>query len=233
MLYLVPTPIGNLRDLTLRALDVLQSVHKVICEDTRHTGMLLKHYDIQQTLLSFHEHSGPEKIQELLGYLKKGESLALVSDAGTPSISDPGYKLVREAIRTGIQVIALPGATAAVTALVVSGLPTDAYSFFGFVPPKTVGRKKFLEKLQEREETLIFYESPHRLLRSLEDMKAVYGDREAAVIREISKKFEESVRGRLSEVLQKFSQKEILGEFVIVVAGKDCKEAFKHQHPGE
>ncbi|MSR78381.1 MAG: 16S rRNA (cytidine(1402)-2'-O)-methyltransferase [Candidatus Omnitrophica bacterium] len=228
MLYIIPTPIGNLRDLTFRALDILQSVHKIICEDTRHTQRLLKHYEVSQTLVSFHEHSGPEKVQEIIKWMKEGQTLALVSDAGMPLISDPGYQVVREAIRNGIEVIALPGPTASVTALVKSGLPTDSYSFFGFIPKKTVGRKKFFETLKEREETLIFYESPYRVSDTLKDLQEVFGNREAAVVREISKKFEESKRGYLSDLIEIYSKKEPLGEIVIVVAGKDCKDAFGH-----
>jgi len=233
MLYLVPTPIGNLRDLTLRALDVIQSVHKVICEDTRHTRKLLKHYEIEQTLISFHEHSGPAKIQEILTYLKNGESLALVADAGTPLISDPGYKLVREIIREGFEVTALPGPTAVTTALVVSGLAPDAYSFFGFLPKKKGQRRKTLEKLEEREETLIFYESPFRILETVKIMHEVFGNREGAIVREISKKFEESYRGRLQDLIQRCEDTKVIGEIVLVIAGKDKKCAFKSEDEDE
>ncbi len=228
MLYLVPTPIGNLRDLTLRALDVLQSANKVICEDTRHTQKLLKHYEIEQTLVSFHEHSGPDKVKQIVDWLKQGETLALVSDAGMPLISDPGYLIVREAIREGIEVVALPGPTACVTALVKSGLPCESYSFFGFLPKKTGARKKFFESLQDREETLIFYESPYRVHVTLKDLHEVFGNREAAVVREISKKFEDSVRGYLSDLVKRYEKDAPLGEIVILVAGKDRKDVFDH-----
>ncbi len=228
MLYIVPTPIGNLRDLTLRALDILQSANKILCEDTRHTQKLLKHYEIEQTLVSFHEHSGPEKVHEIIRWMKEGQTLALVSDAGMPLISDPGYPIVREAIREGIEVVALPGATAAVTALVKSGLPCECYSFYGFVPKKGAARRKFFESLKDREETLIFYESPYRAASCLRDLWEVFGDREAALVREISKKFEDSSRGTLANLASLYSKKELLGEIVILVAGKDHKEVFSH-----
>ena len=227
MLYLVPTPIGNLRDLTFRALDILQSANKIICEDTRHTQKLLKHYEISQTLVSFHEHSGPEKVREIIAWLKDGQTLALVSDSGTPLISDPGYQIVRDAIREGIEVIALPGPTASVTALIKSGIACDSYTFYGFLPKKSGQRKKLFQTLEDRCETLIFYESPYRVASTLKDLYDVLGDREAAVVREISKKFEESRRGRLSELIEFYSKKEPLGEIVLVVSGKDRKDAFE------
>src|SRR3989338_2960262 len=163
MLTLVPTPIGNLRDITLRALDALKAADLIICEDTRHTQKLLSAYEIKKPLLSFHEHSAPGKVAAIMGMLREGKNLALVSDGGTPLISDPGFQITHEAIRKKISFEVLPGASALTTALAASGLATDSFSFFGFLPPKSVARKKFLSSLVEREETLIFFESPHRL----------------------------------------------------------------------
>lgn len=226
MLYIVPTPIGNLRDITLRALDTLKAVDLIVCEDTRQTQKLLKAYEIQKPLLSLHEHSAQGRVQEILGQLSEGKSAALVSDSGTPLVSDPGFELVREVLREKISLEVLPGPCAFVTAFVASGLATDAFSFFGFLPQKSAARKKILAKLEPREETLIFYESLYRLHRTLEDMKTVFGERETVVARELTKKFEEISRGYLSELVVKFSQKKVLGEIVILVAGKGRKEQF-------
>ncbi|MDP3921322.1 MAG: 16S rRNA (cytidine(1402)-2'-O)-methyltransferase [Candidatus Omnitrophota bacterium] len=226
MLYLVPTPIGNLRDITLRALDVLMEVNGVICEDTRHTGKLLKHFNIEQPMISFHDHSGPGARENIIDLLKQGKHLALVADAGTPLVSDPGFKIVRDAIKNGISVEALPGPSAFVTALVASGLPTDSFGFFGFLPQKSAGRRKELGALASREETLIFYESPHRILKCLTDIKEILGDREAAVCRELTKKFEEVVRGRISSIIDKFTQKPPKGEMVVLISGHGRKEVL-------
>lgn len=219
VLSIIPTPIGNLSDITLRALEALKSADLILCEDTRHTGRLLAHYQIQKPLWSFHEYNEAKKAADVLKVLREGRTVVLVSDAGTPLVSDPGYKLVREVIREGLPVTALPGANAAVTALVLSGLPPDAFSFYGFLPKKSSQRKRFFETLKAREETLIFYESPYRVLKALGDMLAVFGDRDAAVCREISKKFEETLRGKLSELIQSFGSRKAIGEFVIVVGG--------------
>lgn len=226
MLYIVPTPIGNLKDITLRALEVLREADLIVCEDTRRAQKLLKAYEIHKLLLSLHEHSGEGRIREVLNRLSEGMSVALVSDSGTPLISDPGFELLREVIRRGISFEVLPGPCAAITALAASGLATDAFSFFGFLPQKSLARKKFLAELESREETLIFYESPYRLSRTLEDMRTVFGEREAVIARELTKKFEEISRGYLSELIQKFSQRKVLGEVVILVAGKGRKELF-------
>lgn len=241
MLYLVPTPIGNLSDITLRALEILKQADVIVCEDTRHTGLLLKHYQIgrggvsppnkgevtSRLLLSFHEHSGAKRVEEIIKFLEEGKLIALVSDGGMPLISDPGFPVVREAIRRGIQVTALPGPSAAVTALALSGLPAESYSFFGFLPQKLQARKNFFTKLKDREETLIFYESPHRLLITLEAMKEIFGDREAVIVRELTKKFEEISRGHLSGLFQKFSKGKIFGEIVLLVTGEGRKEVFQ------
>lgn len=225
-LYLVPTPIGNLRDITLRALDVLKTADLILCEDTRRTQKLLTAYEIQKPLQSFHEHTSETKQNAVVERLKQGENIALVSDAGTPLVSDPGFELVREVIQNKILVEALPGPSAALTALVSSGLAVDAFSYYGFLSQKSASRKKELLKLEGREETLIFYESPYRLLAVLEDMKDVLGDREAVVAREMTKKFEEITRGVLSELIKKYSNKKILGEIVIVVSGKNRKKLY-------
>ncbi len=226
-LYLVPTPIGNLRDITLRALDTLKEVDVIACEDTRQTQKLLNHYEIKKPLVSFHEHSSTGKLEEIKTRLLQGDSVALVSDSGTPLISDPGFPLVREAIRSGIRVEALPGASAVVTALAASGLPTHRYSFLGFLPPKSAARKKRIAEVSEREDTLIFYESPYRVLQMLNDLREVLGDREAVAARELTKKFEEISRGFLSTLIEKNSKGKILGEFVILVAGKNQKRVFQ------
>lgn len=226
MLYLVPTPIGNLRDITLRALDVLKAVDLILCEDTRRTIKLLQAFEMTKPLVSFHEHTGPGKIQAILNRLEAKENIALVSDAGTPLISDPGFELVHAVIEKGLPLEVLPGASAIMTALVASGLAVDSFSFQGFLSQKSAARKKELLRLENREETLLFYESPYRLVTVLEDMKDVLGDREAAVAREMTKKFEEIARGSLSSLIKKFSDKKVLGEIVIVVSGKDRKKLF-------
>jgi len=218
-LFLVPTPIGNLEDITLRALRVLNEVDVILAEDTRTSGKLLKHHDIRKPLQSYHifnEHKAAEKLVERM---IAGETFALISDAGTPAISDPGFLLVREAIKENLIVNCLPGATAFVPALVNSGLPSDKFTFEGFLPHKK-GRQTRLKKLAEEERTIVLYESPHRLIKSLEQLKEFLGDRQASVSRELTKIFEETVRGTLSELIIHFTEKGIKGEFVIVIAGK-------------
>ncbi|MFY0591582.1 16S rRNA (cytidine(1402)-2'-O)-methyltransferase [Roseivirga sp.] len=219
-LFLVPTPIGNLEDITIRSLNVLKAVDVILAEDTRTSGKLLKHHDIHKPLQSYHifnEHKAAEKLVERM---IAGETFALISDAGTPAISDPGFLLVREAIKAELIVNCLPGATAFVPALVNSGLPSDKFTFEGFLPHKK-GRQTRLKKLAEEERTIILYESPHRLIKSLEQLKEFLGDRQASVSRELTKMFEETVRGSISEIITHFSEKGIKGEFVIVVAGKE------------
>ena len=226
MLFLVPTPIGNLRDITLRALDVLKTADLILCEDTRRTQKLLTAYDIKQPLMSFHEHTGDAKVRGIVKRLSEKQNIALVSDAGTPLISDPGFELVHEVIREGLPLEVLPGPFAAANALVASGLAVDSFSYFGFLSQKSAARKKELLKLESREETLIFYESPFRVGVVLEDMKDVLGDREACVAREMTKKFEEIVRGSFPELIKTFSGKKVLGEIVILVSGKGRKRLF-------
>ncbi len=223
-LVLVPTPIGNLNDITIRALEVLKNADLILAEDTRTTGFLLKHFEISKPMQSHHIFNEHKTLQKIIGLLKEGKIVAQVSDAGTPGISDPGYLLVRTCIQNDIIVTCLPGATAFVPALVVSGIPTDSFVFEGFLPVKK-GRKTKLEELSEEKRTMVFYESPHRLLKTLENFIEFFGaDRNAAVCREISKLFEETVRGNLSEILAIFAQKTIKGEIVIIVEGKNLKK---------
>jgi 16S rRNA (cytidine1402-2'-O)-methyltransferase len=219
-LYLVPTPIGNLGDITLRALEILKSVDVILAEDTRTSGILLKHYQIAKPLQSFHIFNEHKTVNKLIDRLKGGEVFALISDAGTPGISDPGFLLVREALKAGIKIDCLPGATALIPALVKSGFPTDRFVFEGFLPHKK-GRQTLLKKLAEEDRTIIFYESPHRLIKALEQLKEFFGaDRQASVSRELSKKFEETKTGTAQELLDYFSAKEVKGEIVVVVSGK-------------
>ena len=220
-LVLVPTPIGNLNDITIRALEVLKNADLILAEDTRTTGFLLKHFEISKPMQSHHIFNEHKTLQKIIGLLKEGKIVAQVSDAGTPGISDPGYLLVRTCIQNNIIVTCLPGATAFVPALVVSGIPTDSFVFEGFLPVKK-GRKTKLEELSEEKRTMVFYESPHRLLKTLENFIEFFGsDRNAVVCREISKLFEETVRGNLSEILAIFAEKTIKGEIVIIVQGKN------------
>ncbi len=219
MLYLVPTPVGNLEDITLRALRVLKSVDLVLAEDTRTSGVLLKHYDISVPLVSHHKFNEHQTAETFAARLEAGEQMALISDAGTPAISDPGFLLVRAAIARGVEVQCLPGATAFVPALVASGLPCDRFCFEGFLPQKK-GRNSKLESLVNETRTLIFYESPHRVVRTLAQFIDVFGaERRCSACREISKVHEQSVRGTLAEVLAHFEREEPRGEFVLVVEG--------------
>lgn len=219
-LILVPTPIGNLDDITLRAIKVLQSVDAILCEDTRTSGILLKHLGISKPLHSHHAHNEHAAWPALLARMKAGQKLALISDAGTPAISDPGFLLVREALKAGLEVECLPGPTAFVPALVKSGLPADRFTFEGFLPQKK-GRQTRLKALADEERTMIFYESPHRLVKTLEQLTEVLGpERAASVSREISKLFEETVNGPLHQLVAHFTQKAPKGEIVVVVAGK-------------
>jgi 16S rRNA (cytidine1402-2'-O)-methyltransferase len=219
-LYLVPTPIGNLTDITLRALDTLKNVDVVLTEDTRTSGFLLKHYSITKPLQSFHNFNEHKILQSLVERMKNGETMALVSDAGTPGISDPGFLIARACLQAGLKIECLPGATAFVPALLKSGLAADRFVFEGFLPHKK-GRQTLLKKLAEEERTIIFYESPHRLLKTLEQLKEYFGaERQASVSRELTKKFEETRNGTIQELLDYFSAKEIKGEIVMVVDGK-------------
>jgi 16S rRNA (cytidine1402-2'-O)-methyltransferase len=220
MLYVVPTPVGNMEDMTLRAIRILKEADLVLAEDTRTSGILLKHYDIKNHLMSHHKFNEHSSSAAIVERLKAGQTIALISDAGTPGISDPGFFLVREAVNAGITVQTLPGATAFVPALVSSGLPDDRFCFEGFLPQKK-GRQTRLESLRDEPRTMIFYESPYRLVKTLQQFAQLFGDdRQVSVCREISKVHEESVRGTLGEVIAHFTQTEPRGEIVIVVAGK-------------
>jgi 16S rRNA (cytidine1402-2'-O)-methyltransferase len=219
-LYVVPTPIGNLTDITLRALDILKSVDLILAEDTRTSGILLNHYDIRKPLQSFHAHNEHQKVDRLVSRMKSGERMALVSDAGTPGISDPGFLIIRACLQGSVGVCCLPGATAFVPALVKSGLPSDRFVFEGFLPHKK-GRQTLLTLLKDEERTMIFYESPFRLLRTLTQFITFFGeDRQASVSRELTKIFEETVNGTLTSLVEHFSLGNVKGEIVIVVAGK-------------
>lgn len=220
MLFLVPTPIGNLKDITLRALEVLQEVDLILAEDTRNTARLLNHYQIQKPLSPYHQHNEHRIAQHLVDQMLAGKKMAVVTDAGTPGISDPAFLLVRACIAAGVRVETLPGATAFVPALVNSGLPTDRFCFEGFLPLKK-GRHTLLTQLAEEERTIILYESPMRLVKTLEDLVQYFGaERACSVSRELTKLFEENARGSLQEVLAHFRQKTVKGELVIVVGGK-------------
>ncbi len=223
-LYIVPTPIGNLKDMTFRAVEVLKTVDLILAEDTRTSGKLLKHFEIETPQRSYHKFNEHKIVDQLITQLKNGTVMALISDAGTPAISDPGYLIVHKAIAEGISVETLPGATAFVPALVNSGLPAERFVFEGFLPVKK-GRKTRLESLQSETRTMIFYESPHKLLKTLKDFANYFGtDRQVSVSREISKIYEETIRGNMSEVLKTFEEKpSIKGEFVIVVQGQKNK----------
>ncbi len=220
MLYLVPTPIGNLEDMTLRALRVLREVDLIACEDTRTSGILLSHYEIETPRTSYHEHNEATKAPILIDRMRAGQSIALISDAGSPGISDPGFYLVRECVRSEIQVVPLPGATAFVPALVASALPVDRFAFEGFLPVKK-GRRTRLEEIKTESRTMIFYESPHRLVKTLTQLAETLGeDRPASVSRELTKRFEEIRHGTLRDLHSYFAeQTKIRGELVVVVAG--------------
>lgn len=219
-LYLVPTPIGNLSDITLRALDTLRSAHIILAEDTRTSGHLLKHYNIDKPMLSFHNFNEHKVLDKLVKRMEHGEVMALISDAGTPGISDPGFLIARAAMQAGLLIECLPGPTAFVPALLKSGLGADRFAFEGFLPQKK-GRQTMLKKLAEEERTMIFYESPHRLVKTLQQLREYFGtERRISVSRELTKMFEETVNGTISEVLSHFTERDVKGEIVIVVEGK-------------
>lgn len=220
MLYLVATPIGNLGDISLRALETLRAVDIIASEDTRKTGMLLKHFEIAKPQLSFHEHNEQQAGERIERLLKKGQSVAVVTDAGTPGVSDPGFTLVRRAVNASIEVTMIPGPAAFVMAAVLSGLPVHSFTFRGFPPRKTVGRRKFLDIDGNSPHTLIFYESPYRVEAFLSDALAVYGDRAAALANDLTKMFEKVERGTLSTLLESVKGKTLKGEYVIVIAGR-------------
>lgn len=219
MLYIVPTPIGNLADITRRAVDILAEADFILAEDTRTSGILLKHLEISKPMMAYHQHNEHKILPRVIERLRSGETGALVSDAGTPGISDPAFLIIRECLRENIEVICLPGPTAFVPALVCSGLPCERFVFEGFLPHKK-GRQTRLKALAEENRTMVFYESPHRLLKTLSQLAEIMGEeRQASVSREISKVYEETIRGSLAEIVSHFSNNLIKGEFVIIVAG--------------
>jgi len=221
VLYLIPSPIGNLADITFRAIDILKTVDLILAEDTRTSSVLLNHYQVQKPITPYHQHNEHKIISHLITQLDAGKTMALITDAGTPGISDPAFLLVRECIKNNIKVECLPGATAFVPALVNSGLPINHFCFEGFLPLKK-GRQTMLKKLAEEERTMVFYESPMRLVKTLHDLIQYFGaDRPSAVSRELTKKFEENARGSLQELYDHFNAKTVKGEIVIVVAGKN------------
>lgn len=220
-LYVCPTPIGNLEDITLRVLRVLEEVDLIAAEDTRHTIKLLNHFNIRKPLTSYHEHNKREKGKVLIEKLLNGESIALVSDAGMPGISDPGEDLIRLAIENGLEVTALPGPTASILALVLSGLPTGKFAFEGFLPSSKKDRREALQNIKNEERTIILYESPYRVKALLQDMLDIFGERDIAVCRELTKKYEEVFRGSIEEAIEKFTQDDPKGEFIVIVKGSD------------
>jgi len=232
MLYLVATPIGNLGDISLRALETLREADIVVSEDTRKTGMLLQHFEIKKPQISFREDNETRALPKVMEHLLAGEIVALVTDAGSPSISDPGFILVREALANGIEITAVPGATALITALTLSGLPVHSFTFRGFAPRKSGQRQHFFEIDKDSPHTLIFYESPHRLLAFLKDALAVYGDRSVAVCNDLTKKFETIDRGSISDMIAKFSSEEPRGEYCIVINAAGSKVEFGTPHEG-
>jgi 16S rRNA (cytidine1402-2'-O)-methyltransferase len=226
-LYIVATPIGNLEDITLRAIRILKEADVIAAEDTRHTQKLLARYDIHTPLTSYHDHNKEEKAPVLVARMLEGKSIALVSDAGTPGISDPGYFLINLAVHENIAVVPIPGATAAISALSISGLPTDSFVFEGFLPNRHTARIKRLEELRTGKRTMIFYEAPHRIIQSIEDLLQVFGERKAVLTRELTKVHEEVIRGTLSEIRAQLKKSTIKGEFTITVHGaaEDQKQA--------
>lgn len=218
-LFLVATPIGNLSDISERALETLRKVDFIACEDTRHTRKLLTHFGISKKLVSYHEHNETARAKEFLQDLASGKNIAVVSDAGTPGISDPGFRIVQKAIEIGAKIISIPGAAAFVNALIVSGLPTDSFFFGGFLPSKKTARRRKLQEAKNIPATIIFYESPHRLGKSLADCVEILGDRRAAAARELTKLHEEIVRGNLADLAKIFAEREVKGEIVLVIDG--------------
>ena len=231
MLTIVPTPIGNLSDVTLRALEALKQADIIVCEDTRQTQKLLQHYAITKPLVSYHEHSSAQKAAGIVALLREGKRIALVSDGGMPLVSDPGFQVVHAVLAEQLPLEVLPGPSAVTMALVLCGLPTDSFSFFGFLSNKGQRRRHELQALADREETLIFFESPFRIVKMLQDAMEVLGDREAAVARELTKKFEEVLRGNLSELIRDMTQKPRKGEMVVLISGKDRKSVLPKRSP--
>jgi len=233
ILYIVSTPIGNLEDITLRALRILKEVDLVAAEDTRHTGLLLRHFGIQKPLTSYFEGNELRKKESILSRLKQGDRIALVSNAGTPGISDPGFRLIQTAVENQIPIVPIPGPSAVIAALSVSGLPTDAFIFKGFLPHKSKKRRDLLKQLGINKETLIFYESPHRLTETLRDILDIFGDREIVLARELTKIYEEILRGRVSEIQQQIHEKKLKGEITLIISGKIREKVMRRSGDGE
>ncbi len=227
VLYIVSTPIGNLEDITLRALRMLKEVNLIAAEDTRHTRRLLAHYEIGTPTTSYFEGNQIQKGEKLVARLKAGESIALVSDAGTPTISDPGYRLLIQCIEADILIVPIPGPSACIAAASVAGLPLHNFTFEGFLSPKSGRRKRQLTELREERRTLIFYESPHRIIVFLQDVLEVFGDRQVSVARELTKKFEEVFRGKVTEAIEKFQETSPRGEFTVIIAGSLLSEELR------
>ncbi len=221
MLYLVATPIGNLDDITLRALETLRTVDYIASEDTRHTGRLLQHFEIKKPQIAFHEHNEEQAARRILSLLEEGHDIAVVSDAGTPGIADPGYTLVRAAIDNDLPFTMIPGPSAVVMAVVLSGLPAHSFTYRGFPPRKSGKRRRFLEVDRDSPHTLVFYESPYRLKAFLDDALEVYGDRQVAVANELTKLYESMTHGHLSEIIAQLEDEKVRGEYVVVIAGAD------------
>jgi 16S rRNA (cytidine1402-2'-O)-methyltransferase len=224
ILYIVSTPIGNMEDITLRALRILKEVRLIAAEDTRRTGLLLKHFNIQAPLTSYFQGNELRKMDTILSRLEQGDSVALVSDAGTPGISDPGFRLIQTAIRQQIPVVPIPGPSAVITALSISGLPTDSFLYIGFLPQKLKRRRDILKQLESRRETVICYESPHRISEALKDILDVLGDREIVITRELTKAYEEVIRGKVSGVQARIGERTLKGEITLLISGKTRKQ---------
>lgn len=218
-IFLVPTPIGNMGDITARAVEVLEEVDIVACEDTRHSGSFLKKLGLKKKLISYHNFNEAGRARQLMDRVKAGETVAVITDGGSPGISDPAYRIVRAAIDSGVDIVPLPGATALIPAVTASGLPTDRFFFEGFLPNKSAARKKRLTALKSAEHTLIIYESPHRIARTLDDICEIMGERKMCLAREISKKFEEFIRGSAPEVREAVKGRSLKGEIVLIIAG--------------
>ena len=226
-LYIVSTPIGNLEDITLRALRVLREVHLIAAEDTRRTGLLLQHFDIHAPLTSYFEGNEMRKREMILARLKEGQDVALVSDAGTPGISDPGFRLIQRAIEEDMQIVPIPGPSAVIAALSVAGLPTDAFLFKGFLPHRSKKRRDLLSEVKEARETLVVYESPHRITETLQDLLEILGDRDMVLTRELTKIHEETFRGRVSTIQQQIAGRSLKGEITLVISGRTRKEILQ------
>ncbi|MGB4590031.1 MAG: 16S rRNA (cytidine(1402)-2'-O)-methyltransferase [Clostridiaceae bacterium] len=231
-LYIVPTPIGNLKDISFRVLEVLKEADRIACEDTRVTSKLLNRYEIKKPLINYREHNEMEASDFILEKIESGETIALVTDAGMPGISDPGETIVKKATQRGVEVIVLPGPSALINALVASGLSTGRFTFIGFLDKAKKRKRDELNALKEREETLIFYEAPHRILDTLEAVREVFGERQISLSREITKIYEEHLRGTVSEVLHTFDERNPKGEFVLVVSGKSAEEIKEEKEKG-